>query len=83
MTVYSSVFPTLHSNPKPCFWLGLRSVPCPRVDLIGGFNQFFKTALRYNGTQDFDPYANDINFLISMWLLEEIGATGDKVMTFY
>jgi hypothetical protein len=61
--------------------LGERSVPCPRVDIIGGFNQFFKRALKYNGTEDFDPYANDINFLVSMWTLEEIGATGDKGVT--
>lgn len=61
--------------------LGERSVPCPKVDLIGGFNQFFKRALDYNGTEDFDPYANDVNFLVSMWTLEEIGATGDKGVT--
>ncbi len=46
---------------------------------MGGFNAFFKKALNYTGTATFDPFANDVNFLVSMWTLEEIGATGDKV----
>jgi hypothetical protein len=58
--------------------LGDRSPPCPPVDVMGGFNAFFKKALNYTGTATFDPFANDVNFLVSMWTLEEIGATGDK-----
>jgi hypothetical protein len=59
--------------------LGDRSVSCPAVNLTGGFQQFFDAAL--NRTDDppstpFDPYANDVNFLLSTFALEEIGATG-------
>lgn len=58
--------------------LGRRSVPCPKIDLIGGFDGLFKKALGYKGEGDFNPYLNDVNFLVSMWTLEEIGSTGDK-----
>lgn len=57
--------------------LGPRSVPCPELDLAGGFTAFFNMAFGMNET--FDPYLNDVNFLLSTWMLEEIGATGDKV----
>ncbi len=69
--------------------LGNRSVPCPTVNLTGGFQQWMDAAiaqypptanLTYNGT--FDPFADDVSFLVSMWTLEEIGQTGDKVCAF-
>lgn len=55
------------------------SVPCPKLDLIGGFRAFFDNAVNKSSEPSFDPYANDINFLLATWSLEEIGSTGDKV----
>jgi hypothetical protein len=42
--------------------------------------QFFNAAF---GTQNvsWDPYKNDINFVLSMFALEEVGATGDQGVT--
>ncbi|KAF6253913.1 ferritin-like domain-containing protein [Scenedesmus sp. NREL 46B-D3] len=54
------------------------SVPCPKLDLIGGFRAFFDNAVNKSSEPSFDPYANDINFLLATWSLEEIGSTGDK-----
>jgi hypothetical protein len=55
------------------------SVPCPTVDLSGGFAKWFDRALNKTGNPTFDPFKDDINFLLSTWSLEEIGSTGDKV----
>jgi hypothetical protein len=55
------------------------SVPCPTLDLTGGFRAYFDKALKKTSEPAFDPYANDVNFLLATWSLEEIGATGDKV----
>jgi hypothetical protein len=55
------------------------SVTCPKLDITGGFRAFFDNALNKTSDPAFDPHANDINFLLSTWSLEEIGATGDKV----
>jgi hypothetical protein len=59
--------------------LGERSVPCPTLDLSGGFRAFFDAATNMTSNPPFDPYKNDVNFLLATWSLEEIGATGDKV----
>jgi hypothetical protein len=59
--------------------LGNRSVPCPAVNLTGGFHEFFSAAVNQSGNATaatFDPFASDVNFLLSTWTLEEIGATG-------
>eukprot|EP00898_Chlorokybus_atmophyticus_P005794 jgi/Chlat1/6215/Chrsp44S05750 len=57
--------------------LGKRSNPCPEINIDTAFADFFDSALGMSPTPRFDPYANDVNFLLSMWTLEEIGATGD------
>lgn len=59
--------------------LGDRAVPCPAVNLTGGFHEFFSAALNQTNnstTATFDPFANDVNFLLSTFALEETGATG-------
>jgi hypothetical protein len=62
------------------------TIPCPVIDLVGGFNGYFASA--YNlpaGTtikdkfgKDFDPFLNDETFLVAQLSLEENGATGNK-----
>jgi len=59
--------------------LGDRSVPCPSLDLTGGFRAYFDAATNMTSNPPFDPYKNDVNFLLATWSLEEIGSTGDKV----
>jgi hypothetical protein len=54
-------------------------VPCPALNIAAGFQAYFDTAVRMVSNPPFDPFKNDINFLLSTWSLEEIGATGDKV----
>lgn len=57
--------------------------PCPLVDFVGGFNQFFARAYGLNGTieqtygQAFNPFLNDQNYFLSVVTLEELGATGN------
>lgn len=59
--------------------LGDSSVQCPELDLTGGFKKYFDNALKKTSNPPFDPFKNDVNFLLATWSLEEIGATGDKV----
>lgn len=54
-------------------------MPCPSLDLSGGFRSYFDAALNTTSNPPFDPFKNDVNFLLATWSLEEIGATGDKV----
>eukprot|EP00775_Hariotina_reticulata_P002749 gene2749-3044_t len=58
--------------------LGESSVQCPDLDIAGGFQKYFDKALGKSSSPAFDPFKNDINFLLATWSLEEIGATGDK-----
>lgn len=57
---------------------GPDSVPCPTMDITGGFQKYFDRATKKTSNPPFDPYKNDVNFLLATWSLEEIGATGDK-----
>jgi hypothetical protein len=68
--------PTPHAHGQV---LGERSVPCPDLDLSGGFRAYFDAALNTTSSPPFDPFKRDVNFLLATWSLEEIGATGDKV----
>lgn len=58
--------------------------PCPVTDPTGGFNDLLAVAYKLNGTvkeafgEAFDPYLNDVNFVLSVLTLEELGATGNK-----
>jgi hypothetical protein len=62
------------------------TLPCPKIDLIGGFNEYFAEAyqlpkgvtIKDKFGKDFDPFLNDETFLISQLSLEENGATGNK-----
>lgn len=77
-----STLPLLLPSPPsscPSQVLGERSVPCPALDLAGGFRAYFDAATNVTSNPPFDPFKNDINFLLASWSLEEIGATGDKV----
>eukprot|EP00878_Enallax_costatus_P000877 GHUV01001004.1.p1 GENE.GHUV01001004.1~~GHUV01001004.1.p1 ORF type:complete len:475 (+),score=107.17 GHUV01001004.1:451-1875(+) len=55
-----------------------KSVPCPTLDITGGFQKYFDKALKKTSNPPFDPYRNDVNFLLATFSLEEIGSTGDK-----
>lgn len=62
------------------------TIPCPKIDLIGGFNEYFAEAyqlpkgvtIKDKFGKDFDPFLNDETFLVSQLSLEENGATGNK-----
>lgn len=54
-------------------------MPCPTLDMSGGFRAYFDAATNMTSNPPFDPFKNDVNFLLATWSLEEIGATGDKV----
>lgn len=56
-------------------------MPCPTLDITGGFQKYFDKAVGKTSNPPFDPYKNDVNFLLATFSLEEIGATGDKVCT--
>jgi hypothetical protein len=59
--------------------LGNRSVPCPTLDVSGGFRAYFDAATGIKSTPYYDPFKNDVNFLLATFSLEEIGATGNQV----
>ncbi|KAK9823663.1 hypothetical protein WJX72_004516 [[Myrmecia] bisecta] len=60
--------------------------PCPPIDFDGGFNALLAVAYGLPAGQTvqqkygapFDPFKNDVNFVVSMLTLEELGATGNK-----
>jgi hypothetical protein len=46
---------------------------------ISAFGTFFANAFNRTFDPPFDPFANDVNLVLAIWSLEEIGSTGDKV----
>lgn len=61
-------------------FLGPDSVPCPQVEIRGAFEALFNLAFGTTGVA-WNPYQDDIHFVLSMYALEEIGATGDQGVT--
>jgi hypothetical protein len=51
--------------------LGSQAVDRPAIDFEGGFAAVAKAA----GVPDFDPFANDMNFLLGGMLFEDVGLT--------
>lgn len=60
--------------------LGADGVWCPKMDFDAGFSGLFNEVMGTSNVE-WDPYKNDINFILSTFALEEIGATGDKGIT--
>lgn len=55
------------------------SVSCPSLDVEGGFAAFMDAAANQTSSPPFDPFANDVNFLLSVLVLEDVGSQGEKV----
>ena len=62
--------------------LGTAAVAQPAINISGDANGPFTAAARaaglVSGTQIFDPYANDINFLLGAFIFEDVGVTAYK-----
>jgi hypothetical protein len=61
--------------------LGDAAPDCPALN-FDAFEEFFNKAFNTKNVK-FDPFANDINFVLSMFALEELGATGDQGVTLF
>ncbi|GAB4821503.1 hypothetical protein N2152v2_008549 [Parachlorella kessleri] len=57
--------------------LGAAALPCPLVNIDQAFQELFNLAFGTTNVK-WDPYKNDVNSMLSMFALEEIGATGDQ-----
>ncbi|KAI3427969.1 hypothetical protein D9Q98_006359 [Chlorella vulgaris] len=62
--------------------LGADAPNCPKLDIGQAFEDFFNTAFGTKGVK-WDAYKSDVNFVLSTFALEEIGATGDQGVTLF
>ncbi len=55
--------------------LGSSAVARPLIDLAGGFQGAAVAAGIATAAAPFNPFANEVNFMIGAWALEEVGVT--------
>lgn len=62
--------------------LGAEAIDCPTIDVTAGFTALMNAA--FNTTNaTWDPFQDDIHFVLSMFALEEVGSTGDQGVTMF
>ena len=58
--------------------LGSAVIARPTLDLQDSFTTLFRTAGVIGADETFDPYANEVNFLLAAYVFEDVGVTAYK-----